>query len=84
MECARTLMMEKNMSQKYYREVISTIVYFLNRIQVKKGTNVTPFELWYGYAPNVKYFKVFGRKFHILKENENEKLDAKSDEGIFL
>ena len=66
------------------REVVSTPMYTLNRVQVKKCTNVTPIELWYGYAPNVKYFKVFGRKCYILKDNRNEKIDAKSDEGIFL
>ena len=43
-----------------------------------------PFQLWYGYAPNVKSFKVLGRKCYILKDNRNGKLDAKSDEGIFL
>lgn len=53
-------------------------------MQFKKGTHVTPCELWYGYAPNVKYFKVFGRKCYILEGNRNGKLDAKSDAGIFL
>ena len=57
MDYARTLMMEKGVSQKYQREAVSTVVYTLNRVQVKKGTNATPFELWYGYAPNVKHFK---------------------------
>ena len=84
MDCARTLMMEKGVSQKYWREVISIVVYTLNRVQVKKGTNATSFELWYDYAPNVKYFKIFGRKCYILKDNRNGKLDAKSDKGIFL
>ena len=32
----------------------------------------------------MKYFKVFGRKCYRLKDNRNGKLDAKSDEGIFL
>ena len=44
---------------KYWREVV---IYTLNCVQVKKDTQSTPFELWYGYPPNVKYFK-------ILKEN---------------
>ena len=51
----------------------------MNHVQVKKGTHSTPF----GYSPNVKYFKVFGRKFYILKDFKNGKIDAKS-EGIFL
>ena len=42
------------------------------------------FELWYGYAPNENYFKVFGRKCYILKDARKGKLDAKSDECIFL
>ena len=84
MECAIILMMKKKVSQKYWREVVSIVVYTLNRVQVKKGTNATPFELWYGYTSNVKYFKVFGRKFYILKDNKNGNFDAKSDEGIFL
>ena len=56
----------------------------LNHVQVKKGTHSTPFELWYGYPPNVKYFKVFGSKCYILKDARNGKFDAKSEEGIFL
>ena len=84
MDCARTLMMENNVALKYWREAISTDVYTLNRVQIKKGTNATPFELWYGYSPNVKRFKLFGRRFYILKDTRNGKFDAKSDEGIFL
>ena len=84
MDYARTLMMEKNVALKYWREFVSTTIYTLNRVQTKKGTHSTPFELWYGYSPNVKYFKVFGRKCYILKDVRNGKLDAKSEEGIFL
>ena len=76
--------MEKNVSHKYWREALSTTIYTLNRVQVKKDTNATPFELWYCYAPNVKYFKIFGRKCYVLKDIRNVKVDAKSDEGIFL
>ena len=53
-------------------------------MQVKKGTHSTPFEIWYRYSSNIKYFKVFGRKCYILKDFRTGKLDAKSEEGIFL
>ena len=56
MDCARILMTEKNVSQKYWREAISIALYTLNQVQVKKGTNKTPFELWYGYTSNVNFF----------------------------
>ena len=77
-------MMERNVGLKYWREAVSIAVYTLNRVQIKKGTNATPFELWYGHSPNVKHFKIFGCKFYILKESINGKFDAKSEEGIFL
>ena len=76
--------MEKNVALKYWREAISTIFYTRNRVQIKKGTNATPFELWYGHSPSVKHFKIFGCKWYILKDARNGKFDAKSDEGIFL
>ena len=82
--CTRTLMMEMNVALKCQREVVSTTIYTLNCVQVKKGTHSTPFELWYRYSRNVNYFKVFGSKCYILKDFRNGKLDAKSEEGIFL
>ena len=56
----------------------------MNYVQVKKGNHSTPIELWYGYPPNIKYIKVFGRKFYILKYFRNGKLDGKREEVIFL
>ncbi len=51
---------------------------------MKKGSNQTPHEIWYGYKPNVSYLKVFGRKYYILKESRKGKFDVKGDEEIFL
>ena len=77
-------MMEKKVALKYWTEPVSTIVYALNWVQVKKGTHSTPFELWYGYLPNVKYFKIFGSKCYILRDDRNGMFDEKCDEWIFL
>ena len=76
-DSARRLMMEKNVALKYWREAISAIVHTLNCVQVKKGTNVTHFELWYDHSPNVKHFKIFGCKCYILKDNRNGKFVQK-------
>ena len=84
MDYERTLMMEKCVSHKYWKEAVSTSIYILNRVHVKKGIDDKPFQLWYGYAPNVKYFKIFGIRCYILKDHMNGQLDAKSDEVIFL
>jgi hypothetical protein len=67
-DCARNLMIEKNVATKYWKEAIRTYIYTLNRVQVKKGTNKNPYELWYGQKLNINLFKVFGSKYYILKE----------------
>ena len=66
MDCGRTLMMQKHVSQNYWRKYVNMTIYTLNQVQVKKGINTTHFELWYGYAYNVKYFKKIGIKCYIL------------------
>ena len=65
--------------------MISTVVHTLNRGQLRVNSNKTPYELWYGRTPTVKYFKVFGSKCYIKNLDDNlGKFDARSDEGIFL
>ena len=77
-------MIEKSVAIKYWKEAIGTAVHTLNRVQLKKDSNQTPYELLYGYKPNVSYLKVFGSKCYILKESRKDKFDVKGDEGIFL
>ena len=77
-------MMEKSVTLKYWKEVVSAIIYILNRVQIKKCTNLTPYKLWFVYTPSVKYFKTFGSKCYILKDERKGKLDAKGEEGILL
>lgn len=81
---ARTLMIEKNIALKYWKEAINIVIHTLNRVQLKRDSNQTPYHLWYGYKLNVSYLKVFGSKCYILKESRKGKFDVKGDEGIFL
>ena len=43
MDCARTLMMEKSVALKYWKEAMSSTIYTLNNVEIKKGTNVIPY-----------------------------------------
>ena len=63
---------------------MSIAVYTLNRVQVKKGTNKIPYELWFGHSPIVKYFKKFVRKCYIKRDGDVCKFNARSDEGMLL
>jgi transposase InsO family protein len=84
-EVARTMLNEEKLSDGYWREDVSTTIYILNRGQLRINSNKTPYELWFGGAPLVKYFKVFGSKCYIKRLDENlRKFDARSDEYFFL
>jgi hypothetical protein len=76
---------EAKLSDGYWREVVGTSVYILNRGQLKINSNKNPYELWFGRSPSVKYFKVFGSRCYIKRLDENLiKIDDRSNEGIFL
>ena len=77
-------MIEINIAIKYWKEAISSAVHTLNRVQLKKDSDNTPYELWYGYKPNVNYLKVFESKCYIFKDSRKGKFDVKGDEGILL
>ena len=76
---------EAKLSHGYWRDDVSTTIYILNRGQLRINSNKTPYELWFGRSPLVKYFKVFGSKCYIKRLDENlGKFDCRSNEGIFL
>ena len=56
----------------------------VNRVYFRPSTKKTPYELWKGRKPIVKYFIIFGSTCFILKDRENVgKFYSRSDEGIF-
>ena len=60
-------MVENNVSKVFWREAVNTTVYTINKVQVQKNSNKTPYELWFGNAPIVKYFRIFGSKCYIKR-----------------
>jgi transposase InsO family protein len=84
-EMARVMIHSKNLAQHLWGEAINTACHIINKVYLRPETNKTPYEIWRGKKPKVKYFKTFGSKCYILCDRENlGKFDSKSDEGIFL
>ena len=76
---------EEKIPDIYWREAVYTTVYVLNKRQLKINNDKTPYELWYGRPTSVKYFRVFGSKCYIKRDdNDLGKFDSRTDEGIFL
>ena len=44
----------------------------------------TPYALWFGHSPLVKYFKFFGSRCYIKRDDDIGKFDPRSDESVFL
>ena len=75
----------KDVARNLWGEAVNTACHTVNRVYFRPGTKRTPYELWKGRKPNVKYFRIFGSTCFILKNRENVgKFDSRSDEGIFL
>ena len=79
------MMHNKDVTKYLWGETLNTACHIVNRVYFKPGTKKTPYELWKGRKPNVKYFRIFGSTYFILKDKENVwKFDTSSGEGIFL
>jgi hypothetical protein len=84
-EMARVMIHSRNLAQHFWGEAVNTACHIINRVYLRPETNKTPYEIWRGMKPTVKYFKTFGSKGYILRDKENlGKFDSKSDEGIFM
>jgi hypothetical protein len=84
-EMAHVMIHSKNLTQHFWGEAVNTACHIIDRVYLRPETNKTPYEIWRGKKPTVKYFRTFGSKCYILRDRENlRKFDPKSDEGIFL
>ena len=65
-EMARVMLNNKSMPKSLWGESINTACHTLNKVYFRPNTKKTPYELWRGKKPVVKYFKVFGSDYYIL------------------
>ena len=84
-EMTRAMLHNKDVARSLWGEAINIACHMINRVYFRPSTKNTPYELWKGRKPNVKYFIIFGSTCFIFKDIENVgKFDSRSDEGIFL
>jgi transposase InsO family protein len=67
----RVMIHSKNLAQHFWREAVNTACHIINRVYLRPETNKTPYEIWRGKKPTVKYFRTFGSKCYILRDREN-------------
>ena len=59
-EMAKVMLLNKNIPQKFWAEVVNTSCHIGNIIYFRAGTKKTSYEIWREKKPKVKYFKIFG------------------------
>nr|GEY11092.1 hypothetical protein [Tanacetum cinerariifolium] len=68
----------------FLAEAVNTACYVQNRVLVNKSHNKTPYELFNGRTPSIRFLKPFGCHVMILNTLDNlKKFEAKGDEGYF-
>ena len=78
------MLFENDISKTFWREVVNTTMCNMNRVYITKGMNETPYEIWFGHSPLVKYFRIFGSKCYIKRDHGIRKIDPRSNEVMFL
>ena len=84
-EMTRAMLHNKDVARNLWGEAVNITCHTINRVYFRTDIKKTPYELWKGRKPNVKYFRIFGSTCFIMKDKENVgKFDSRTDEGIFL
>nr|GEX23718.1 hypothetical protein [Tanacetum cinerariifolium] len=84
-EAARTMLANAKLPVTFWAEVVNTACYVQNRILVNKPHNKTPYELFNGRSPTIRFLKPFGCHVMILNTLDNlGKFEEKGDEVYFI
>jgi hypothetical protein len=84
-EMALTMLMDSKLTNIFWTHAVHTTVHIQNKVMLKNNNDKTPYELWKGRPTNVKYFRVFGRKCYIKREDGRmRKFDSHVDKGVLV
>ncbi|WZY88683.1 hypothetical protein YC2023_045418 [Brassica napus] len=85
MEMTRCMLHEKELPKKLWAEAANTAVFLLSRLPTRALDKKTPYEVWYGYKPNMCNLKTFGCLcFTHVPYVKRDKLDKKAEPGVFV
>lgn len=86
MDRARCLMSEAKLNKCYWPECVQTATYLGNRLLTNTVERKSPYEIFYGRKPEVRYLKIFGSKcfVRVPEETRTSKLNPKGIQGILV
>ncbi len=76
---------EKKLPNYFWAEVVTSVVYIMNRTPTVAIHGMTPEQKFTSKKPDVSHFRVFGCIAYVHVPNEKRsKLDPKADKCIFI
>ncbi|GKC10934.1 putative ribonuclease H-like domain-containing protein [Tanacetum coccineum] len=84
-EATRTMLADSKLPTTFWAETVNTACYVQNRVLVIKPHNKTPYELFLGKKPALRFMRPFGCPVTILNTLDHlDKFDGKSNDGFFV
>ncbi|XP_022891908.1 uncharacterized protein LOC111406762 [Olea europaea var. sylvestris] len=65
-EMARAMLPGKDLAMHFWDEAINTTCHIVNRVYLRPKSNKTPYEIWKGKKPNVKYFRSILKSVNVV------------------
>lgn len=86
LEHARAMIFAKNLPKTLWPEAVTYANYIKNKCLTRAlGTDITPYQAFFGKKPNVSRLEEFGTKCWVLVPDQRRaKLDPKAEEHIFV
>ncbi|CAD7085369.1 unnamed protein product [Hermetia illucens] len=84
-EKVRSMIISACMDKIFWCDAVLTATYLINITPTRalKQTK-TPYEMWHGKKPQIKYLKIFGSTVFVHNKNSRTKFDDKSWKGILI
>ncbi|GBN70133.1 Retrovirus-related Pol polyprotein from transposon TNT 1-94 [Araneus ventricosus] len=84
-EGIRSMLQDSGLKTQFWAEALLASVHVKNRCVHKLTGNKTPIEIWTGYRPSVRHFRIFGSLAHVyIPSLRLNKLQPKADVGIMI
>ena len=78
----RSMMSHTTLPISFWGYALETAIHILNRVP-SKSVDTTPYEIWRGKKPSLKFVKIWGCPAYVKKQNP-DKLETRSEKCNFI
>ncbi|GBM63068.1 Retrovirus-related Pol polyprotein from transposon TNT 1-94 [Araneus ventricosus] len=81
----RAMLHDSGLQPKFWAEALLTSVHAKNRCEHKLTSPLTPIEIWSGFNPSVRHFRIFGSLAYVqIPKIKRKKLQPRAKLGILV